>query len=291
MLRNALLILLSCQVKPTPTKQLNMWHKCDRGNPCSICTATCSDCLQGDFMTYVFGTKRLSRPLAFQPPISSGEEVTRFTSASHIGQNQDGTWTSMQHIQSYGQWPKKRKAEEPLMRLTRRRALPQVTALQKIRSVSNLLEDATDTIDAEIDAGKTSSPYAVIAPRPGSQKHKSGDVDNEEFLPTLNGPNIGTQEGNSFAATPMRSLKRKMAPNKPVGSTKYHRSMQEDKPVPCGQPPVWADKRQSLCETLPYYKAYMSGAYMHLQMVRAFMVDKEVGPRDKFEEEIMISRV
>jgi hypothetical protein len=67
--------------------------------------------------------------------------------------------------------------------------------------------------------------------------------------------------------------------------------MQEDKPSPYGQPPVWADKRQSLCETLPYYKAYMSGAYMHCQVVRAFMVDKEVGPRDKFEEEIMISRV
>ncbi|KFY32355.1 hypothetical protein V493_00282 [Pseudogymnoascus sp. VKM F-4281 (FW-2241)] len=72
--------------------------------------------------------------------------------------------------------------------------------------------------------------------------------------------------------------------------TYYHRSEQEGLPAPCGQPPVWASKRQQLCETLPYYKAYMSGAYLHDGLVRASLIDKEVRERDVFDEEIVITR-
>jgi hypothetical protein len=242
-------------------------------------------------MTCVFGTKRQSQPFIFQTPGLSEEEAAGFSLASHVGQSQDGTWTSTQQTQPCDQRPKKRKAEGPPLPLTRRRAPPRTSTLQKNGSISYLLDDTSDTIETEISNGRTSNPDIVVAPRLRVQRCRTDDNDNEDFAPAPADHGIGIQEGNSFDPNPVGSLKRKLGVNKTAGFVKYHRSMQEDKPAPCGQPPVWADKRQSLCETLPYYKAYMSGAYMHLQMVRAFMVDKEVGPRDKFEEEIMISRV
>ncbi len=278
----------SCRKTPTVTGQSNKWQKCDRGNPCSICTITGADCLQGNFMTYVFGTKRLSQPLTRENPSSpEEEEAAGFTLASHVGQNQDGTWTSTQQTQLWDQRPKKRKAEGPPMPLTKRRGRPRSTAVQKNENVSNFLEDTSD----KINNGMPSSSDMFIMSRQRVQKRKYDDKDNEDFIsgPADHGTVI--QRDHSFDMVPVGSLKRNATANKTAGFIKYHRSMQEDKPAPYGQPPVWADKRQSLCETLPYYRAYMSGAYMHLQTVRAFMVDKEVGPRDKFAEEIMISRV
>jgi len=239
-------------------------------------------------MTFVFGTKRQSQSFTFQKPMLSAENV-RFSLAYHVGRNQDGTWSSTQLIQQHEQRPK-RKAEGPPMPLTSRRG-PRTTALPKVASVSNILEDVSDTIGTETYTSKSLRPDAVMEPRLRLLKRKSGEMDNEELPPAPTDFGTSMPMESILEATPVRSIKRTMTASKTGGFLKYHRSMQEDKPAPCGQPPVWADKRQSLCETLPYYRAYMSGAYMHLQMVRAFMVDKEVGPRDKFEEEIMISRV
>ncbi|RFU26389.1 hypothetical protein B7463_g9945, partial [Scytalidium lignicola] len=67
--------------------------------------------------------------------------------------------------------------------------------------------------------------------------------------------------------------------------------VEHEKPKPFGEPFVWADKRQQLCEALPYYRAYQSGAYMHDGIVKGFLCDKEVGFRDKFTDEVMICRV
>jgi hypothetical protein len=100
---------------------------------------------------------------------------------------------------------------------------------------------------------------------------------------------IPSKSEPDLLATPAtRARKRKPAISKYF---KYHQSAQQDKPDPCGEPPVWANKRQSLCEALPYYKAYMSGAYQQAGTARGFLVDKEVGPRDKFQEEILITSV
>ena len=242
-------------------------------------------------MTYVFATKRLSQNLTLQSPDSAEEAATMFSLAPHVGQNQDGTWSFTQQIQSYSQQPKKRKAEGPLIPLTRRRFTPRSTAFQMNEHALDSLEDTSDTTDLENDNDNSSSPEMVIAPRLRIKKRKADEKDNEDFLPVPADHVTSMQEENSFGLAAVGSVKRKITANKTTGFVKYHRSMQEDKPAPCGQPPVWADKRQSLCETLPYYRAYMSGAYMHCQIVRAFMVDREVGPRDKFEEEIMISRV
>ena len=111
-----------------------------------------------------------------------------------------------------------------------------------------------------------------------------------DFTPELAIPEPSGESGPSTSDIVLPKRK-KAATNKKGGYVKYHASVQDDKPKPYGEPPVWADKRQSLCETLPYYRAYQSGAYIAGGIVRAFMCDKEVGPRDKFDEEIMIARV
>lgn len=57
-----------------------------------------------------------------------------------------------------------------------------------------------------------------------------------------------------------------------------------------GEPPVWAHKRQQLCEVLPYYNAYQSGVYMSAGIIHSMMIDGESRPQDIFTNEIIITR-
>lgn len=61
------------------------------------------------------------------------------------------------------------------------------------------------------------------------------------------------------------------------------------KPQPCGQPKAWGKTRQQMCETLPWYRAYQSSAYSKNGVVFGFLVDKEFGPRDVFDDQIIIT--
>jgi hypothetical protein len=67
-------------------------------------------------------------------------------------------------------------------------------------------------------------------------------------------------------------------------------SLLSSKPEPISLPKIWAHKRQQLCTTLPWYDAYQSGAYTYQGKAFGFLCDKEVGVRDKFDDEIIISR-
>jgi len=69
----------------------------------------------------------------------------------------------------------------------------------------------------------------------------------------------------------------------------YYVNAQDGKPEPHSQPPVWGDKRQQICETLPYYNAYQGGAYRSEGVLYGFLTDKEVGPRDQFTDQILIT--
>ncbi|KAK7536864.1 uncharacterized protein J3D65DRAFT_553080, partial [Phyllosticta citribraziliensis] len=62
------------------------------------------------------------------------------------------------------------------------------------------------------------------------------------------------------------------------------------KPPPVREPEVWADGRQALCETLPYYHAYQSGGYVTGGFAYGFMVDKESSARDYMDSEVLITR-
>jgi hypothetical protein len=88
-----------------------------------------------------------------------------------------------------------------------------------------------------------------------------------------------------------RSDPRALRAPKVTKTAYYGGNAQQNKPLPYGKPALWADKRQGICETLPYYNAYQSGAYTHDRRVYGFMCDKEVGDRDVFTDQIMIARV
>lgn len=69
-----------------------------------------------------------------------------------------------------------------------------------------------------------------------------------------------------------------------------HRKSTSEKPEPCGQPEVWADGRQELCETLHYYRAYQGACYSTGGFVRGFMFDKVAHIRDYTDSNVVISR-
>jgi hypothetical protein len=97
-------------------------------------------------------------------------------------------------------------------------------------------------------------------------------------------------ENSEYLSKSSKTKKRTATPHK-NSYTPYHFSQQINKPEPVGQPEVWADKRQQLCETLPYYKSYQGSAYTSENVLHGVLVDSEVSPRDRFDEEIIITTV
>jgi hypothetical protein len=62
------------------------------------------------------------------------------------------------------------------------------------------------------------------------------------------------------------------------------------KPEPSGQPEVWADGRQELCETLHYFRSWQGGGYTHDGLAWGFMFDDNSHPRDYMDSNVVISR-
>lgn len=177
-------------------------------------------------------------------------EASQYSNAPVISQNEDGTWNTTKQVF--------------LPRNSMKRKRSDGDASRNVKSLS---------------AKKQQTPFK----RANKKKVDRGD---EDFDPPED-----VEEEDFFP-----SEKRKPAPGgnkqKPGEGSKYnayHQSQQENLPAPIGEPPAWADKRQQLCETLPYYKAYMSGGYIHDGLVRALLIDREVRDRDVFDEEVVIT--
>ncbi|KAL1633572.1 hypothetical protein SLS58_011024 [Diplodia intermedia] len=64
----------------------------------------------------------------------------------------------------------------------------------------------------------------------------------------------------------------------------------DEKPPPVGQPEVWADARQALCESLPYFRAYQGAGYCTGGFAFSFMFDKQGCSRDYMDSEVVIAR-
>ncbi|KAI9756288.1 MAG: hypothetical protein M1815_003872 [Lichina confinis] len=64
----------------------------------------------------------------------------------------------------------------------------------------------------------------------------------------------------------------------------------EQKPGPIGQPAVWAENRHAMCECLPYYRAFQSGAYVSGGLCHGLLMDKQAGERDVVSEHVVIAR-
>ncbi|MCJ1286510.1 hypothetical protein MMC26_005856 [Xylographa opegraphella] len=62
------------------------------------------------------------------------------------------------------------------------------------------------------------------------------------------------------------------------------------RPKPHGAPPAWAESRQALCETLPYYRAYNSGAYTSGGLAYGFLLSLDSMGGSLMNEEIVITR-
>lgn len=62
------------------------------------------------------------------------------------------------------------------------------------------------------------------------------------------------------------------------------------KPEPQGRPEVWADSRQALCETVPYFKMPQSGCHQNDRHVYAFLFDGISHCREYMDTDIIIAR-
>ena len=87
------------------------------------------------------------------------------------------------------------------------------------------------------------------------------------------------------------SPRKRAAPrNAKVKTVITHQAPVDVRPQPYGQPLVWAEQRQALCETLPYYRAFQSGAYTNDGLGYGFLLDKDCGERAYMDEEVVITR-
>ncbi|KAK4137082.1 hypothetical protein BT67DRAFT_448305 [Trichocladium antarcticum] len=64
-----------------------------------------------------------------------------------------------------------------------------------------------------------------------------------------------------------------------------------DRPLPVGQPLVWAKGRGALCEALPYFHAFQSSLYSSGLNALGFLIDQETDQRDVFSEQVIISSI
>ena len=76
------------------------------------------------------------------------------------------------------------------------------------------------------------------------------------------------------------ALSKKLEHRKPLG----------EKPTPRGTPLVWADSRQALCETLPYFKKPQGGCYSNDGHVYGFLFDSVGHCREYMDPDVIICR-
>ncbi|RMY24208.1 hypothetical protein D0867_01534 [Hortaea werneckii] len=76
------------------------------------------------------------------------------------------------------------------------------------------------------------------------------------------------------------ALSRSLTDREPIAS----------KPPPQGQPRVWADSRQALCETVPYFKKPQGGCHQNDGHVYAFLFDGVGHCREYMNSDVIIAR-
>ncbi len=137
-----------------------------------------------------------------------------------------------------------------------------------------------------IDNSDASAVQLPITPASAPGRASAGN-ELQGFTSTTNGlvaASISTTAGTG-------SPRKRAAPSKPkVQIVTDDQPLVDSRPEPHGQPLVWADQRQALCETLPYYRAYQSGAYTTDGLGYGFLLDKDCGERAYMDEEVVITR-
>lgn len=61
------------------------------------------------------------------------------------------------------------------------------------------------------------------------------------------------------------------------------------KPLPLQGPVVWSEKRQGLCDALPYFKMHQGSLYSRKLAPKGFLIDGECTHRDMMDGDIIIT--
>ena len=120
-----------------------------------------------------------------------------------------------------------------------------------------------------------------------------------------NSPQLGSPGASqAFASSTVASLSQETSvgssggqsptqTNKSSPTQKKHdaaEAINAAKPKPFGKPPVFAERRQPLCESLPYFQAYQSSAYTKDGRVWAVLLDFAEDSNAHMDEEIIVHK-
>lgn len=236
----------------------------------------------------------------------NAEEVEPPLIAGHLFKKADGTWnvasapanTPSRKRQAINKDSSKCSRNLPEDPITEMPMFEDATRhkKRKISARMLLVDDGTaDAIGATImNEGLPTLNYDTPSESKSCSRKRKLEGDNFSIGDGHSSIPVDLAEG-TIPSSPLFKIKalgkRRTASARKKVHTSDDRNVQQNLPAPYGPPPVWSDRRQGLCETLPYYRAYQSGAYMNDGLVYGFLCDKEVGPTDRFTDEVMIARV
>lgn len=168
---------------------------------------------------------------------------------------------------------------------------PQTPAEPQVVTESrNLRKRATRAVAAPRTLRKRSSPAENVDAPQISKKAKFKDDSDEDFIGDAS---IGTDNprmSESLLAPESASMSESTRTTNKPAKVPYYTNRTENLGEPEGNPTVWADKRQQLCETLPQYKSFQSGAYTSNGRLLGFLIDAKVDPKmDRFNDQIVIT--
>ncbi|KAI1408519.1 hypothetical protein F5Y13DRAFT_204698 [Hypoxylon sp. FL1857] len=65
----------------------------------------------------------------------------------------------------------------------------------------------------------------------------------------------------------------------------------KDKPQASGEPPVWSNRRAALNDAVPYYRSHQGSLHTIKNVPQGMLIDAEVGSRDHFGSQVIITSV
>ncbi|KAI1779325.1 hypothetical protein F4818DRAFT_455388 [Hypoxylon cercidicola] len=139
--------------------------------------------------------------------------------------------------------------------------------------------DATTSHDKVVPRSGT-----VILKSTGSRKRKNKDDD--DYEPTTKSRRTH-QNSRRVGSTSRASTFSSATGSSSTSQTTELKSL----PEPHGQPAVWSEKRASLCDALPYFKAHQGSVYMRDLYAYGMLIDGEVGIRDHFSSQLIITSI
>lgn len=132
---------------------------------------------------------------------------------------------------------------------------------------------------------------AQMTPAPASPPESSKDTSKKRKSPSSNAPDLDGSESATGIADNAPKKQRKQTAKEKAEARVAAANVQEFLPAPRGQPEVWAEDRQSLCESLPWFQSVKSGTYHYKGFGYGWLLDNDNDERGYMDDEIVISRL